>query len=71
MSTWYVDRVHEKATQVCHQCGHPLAWVADVGWVDMASDCYDMCEKDPYGNHQPSVPSASGQHASNGHRVRG
>ncbi len=50
---WYVDRVHERATRRCRHCGHPLAYVDEVGWVDLApGGDYDMCEADPYGNHQ-------------------
>jgi len=38
----------------CRWCGHPLAWVDEVGWVDMApGGAHDMCEADPDGNHQP------------------
>jgi hypothetical protein len=57
MKAWYVDRVHEKTTCTCGHCGHPLAWVDTVGWVDKASDTYDMCEVDAYGNHQPTPAS--------------
>jgi hypothetical protein len=54
MRGWYVDREHEHATRLCRHCGHPLAWVDEIGWVDMApGDAYDMCEADPYGNHEP------------------
>ena len=54
MKAWYVDRVHETTTRVCRHCGHPLAWVDGVGWVDKSNDTYDMCEVDRYGNHQPT-----------------
>jgi len=53
MTGWYVNRVHETASRNCRCCGHALAWVDEVGWVDMAGNSYDMCESDSYGNHQP------------------
>ena len=53
MKAWYVDHVHEAPTRVCQHCGHPIAWVDAVGWVDTSTASYDMCERDPYGNHQP------------------
>ncbi len=53
MKDWYVDRVVESPTRTCKRCGHPLAWVEDVGWVDTSDDAYDMCEADPYGSHLP------------------
>jgi hypothetical protein len=56
MRGWFVDHVHETATRTCRRCGHPLAWVDEVGWVDTASNAYDMCEADPYGNHLVSAP---------------
>jgi hypothetical protein len=52
MMVWYVDRVREHATRTCRRCGHPLAWVDEVGWVSTVGHAYDMCEADPYGNHQ-------------------
>jgi hypothetical protein len=57
MQRWYVDRVHERTTRRGRRCGHPLAWVDEVGWVDMCDDSYDMCEADPYGNHAPGPVS--------------
>ena len=60
MKGWYVDNVHERATHSCRHCCHPLAWVDEVGWVDLApGNDYDMCEADPYGNHlpEPSAPT--------------
>jgi hypothetical protein len=53
MKAWYVDRVRESASRTCTRCGHSLAWVEDVGWVDASAETYDMCEADPYGNHEP------------------
>jgi len=53
VKAWFVDHVQETSTRVCRHCGHPLAWVDEVGWVDTSTDCYDMCVSDPYGNHQP------------------
>jgi hypothetical protein len=55
MRAWYVDRINETATRTCRGCGHPLAWVDEVGWVDTATGTYDMCEADAYGNHEPIV----------------
>ena len=53
VKAWYVDRVKETAERTCLHCGHELAWVDDVGWVELAGETYDLCEADPYGNHQP------------------
>jgi hypothetical protein len=58
---WYVNRVQEHATDRCHHCGHPLAWLDDVGWVAVGRDsAYDMCEVDPYGNHLPEPAERAG-----------
>jgi hypothetical protein len=54
VKAWYVDHVDEATTCICRHCGRPLAWVADVGWVDNSAGSYDMCDGDPYGNHQPA-----------------
>jgi len=57
---WYVDRVQATPTHRCRQCGHPLAWVDEVGWVDLApGNDYDMCEADSFGNHlaEPALPA--------------
>ena len=60
MKQWYVDRVDERATRRCGRCGHALAWVDQIGWIDLApGDAYDMCEADPYGNHL-AEPTDSG-----------
>jgi len=50
---WYVDLVDEVSTRSCLHCGQPLAYVDDVGWVAVVGDDYDMCARDPYGNHLP------------------
>jgi len=56
VKAWYVDHVDEKTSSKCRCCGHPLAWVDQVGWVAMSGGSYDLCEVDPYGNHQPTTP---------------
>jgi hypothetical protein len=53
VNRWCVDDVKETATRVCTHCGHPLAWIDEVGWVDTTGNDYDMCSADPYGNHEP------------------
>ena len=66
MTNWYVDRVHETSTRVCTRCGHPLAFVEGVGWVDMVGGDYDMCEADSYANHLPGPTPDAGTLATAG-----
>lgn len=52
MTGWFVNDVLELADHRCARCGHPLAWVDEVGWVAVdRGDSYDMCAGDAYGNH--------------------
>jgi len=37
----------------CRHCHEELVHVSDVGWVNPAAgSAYDMCDADPYANHQ-------------------
>jgi hypothetical protein len=43
----------------CARCHQRIVYLVDVGWVDPHRDsCFDMCERDPYGNHWPDESSA-------------
>ncbi|WP_041546854.1 MULTISPECIES: hypothetical protein [unclassified Nocardioides] len=38
----------------CRHCRRTLVYVSGVGWVDPAvGGAYDMCDGDPYANHDP------------------
>ncbi|MDI6912389.1 hypothetical protein [Nocardioides sp.] len=38
----------------CRHCHRRLVYVSGVGWVDPAiGGAYDMCDGDPYANHDP------------------
>jgi hypothetical protein len=42
---------------VCDRCHQRIVYLVDVGWVDPHRDsCFDMCERDLYGNHWPDEP---------------
>ena len=38
----------------CRHCRQALVYVSGVGWVNPAAGgAYDMCDDDPYANHDP------------------
>ena len=47
----------------CRHCEELLTYVDEVGWLDPAlNHSYDICPRDPYGNHEPPrKPSRSAQ----------
>ncbi len=55
-----VDHDGSRTTARCRHCRETLTYVPDVGWVNPAiGGAYDMCDADPYANHEAGRSTGS------------